>query len=135
LKWNWTCKGSNGGRDVYDCWAYKTGTSSCDGCTPVGGCTVTGRCGSANGTSSSTAPTTGLCACGTSTTPLSWADNGVLKWNWTCKGSNGGRDVYDCWAYKGSFSQNYDISQDILASIAESIAKLVREVGEFITNK
>ncbi len=44
-----------------------------------------GACGSANGASFSSAPTSGLCSAGTAS-----AVSGSGPWNWSCSGSNGG---------------------------------------------
>jgi len=46
---------------------------------------VNGLCGSSNGTTLSTAPTTNLCTTGTAT-----GVTGSGPWNWSCTGSNGG---------------------------------------------
>jgi len=47
---------------------------------------VSGACGSAQGTSTATAPSANLCSTGTASSPA--ADSGY--WTWTCMGSNGG---------------------------------------------
>jgi uncharacterized repeat protein (TIGR03803 family) len=67
--WNWTCEGSKNGI-----------TASCSASLDVNGV-----CGSADGKSYPTAPTTMLCHAGT---PSSVTNNG--QWDWTCSGSNGG---------------------------------------------
>ena len=46
---------------------------------------LNGGCGSANGTSQSNAPTSGLCSSGTASVV-----SGTGPWNWSCVGSNGG---------------------------------------------
>jgi hypothetical protein len=46
---------------------------------------VAGQCGSANLTTVSTAPTSGLCSAGTASSV-----SGTGPWTWTCAGSNGG---------------------------------------------
>ena len=50
---------------------------------------VNGACGSANGGSFVTVPTTNLCSTGTAT-----AVAGSGPWTWSCKGSNGGSTAY-----------------------------------------
>jgi hypothetical protein len=71
--WTWSCTGSNGGTTA-NCSANKSGGSP-----------VNGVCGSANGQTFSTAPTTNLCSSGTATTV-----SGSGPWTWSCTGSNGG---------------------------------------------
>jgi hypothetical protein len=71
--WTWSCAGSNGGTTA-TCSATKTAS------TPVNGV-----CGSANGASLSSAPTTNLCTTGTASTV-----SGAGPWSWSCAGSNGG---------------------------------------------
>lgn len=68
----WTCLGSNGG-----------GNASCS--SPNGGCPVTGSCGSANGGTFTSAPSSGLCNSGSAS-----AVSGSGPWSWSCNGSNGG---------------------------------------------
>jgi hypothetical protein len=60
--WNWTCAGMNGGS-----------TTSCSA--PA----ATGQCGPANGSTTSSAPTSGLCNVGTAS-----AVTGSGPWTWTC---------------------------------------------------
>jgi len=67
--WNWSCDGSKNGTTA-NCSAYLE---------------INGTCGSANGKSYLTTPTTKLCNSGT---PSLVTDNGL--WQWTCMGSNGG---------------------------------------------
>jgi predicted extracellular nuclease len=70
--WAWTCGGINGGT-----------TASCSAnlnTTPVNGV-----CGSANGQSFSSIPTTNLCSAGTATSVT-----GTGPWAWSCNGANGG---------------------------------------------
>jgi len=55
---------------------------------------VNAQCGSANGQSFNSAPTTNLCAQGTATPLL-----GTGPWTWTCNGLNGGANV-NCSAEK-----------------------------------
>ncbi|HRR94583.1 MAG TPA: hypothetical protein P5083_00365 [Candidatus Paceibacterota bacterium] len=86
----------------------RTCTSSPSGCTgdnlyPTSqSCTVNvpvnAQCGSANGQSFNSAPTTNLCAQGTATPLL-----GTGPWTWTCNGLNGGANV-NCSAEKTSTS-------------------------------
>ena len=49
---------------------------------------INGACGSSNGLSFTSAPTTNLCATGTAS-----AVSGSGPWNWTCAGSNGGSNA------------------------------------------
>jgi len=70
--WTWSCTGSNGGSTA-SCSANKTGPR------------VTGVCGSSDGRTLTTAPTTNLCDAGTAT-----AVSGNGPWTWSCTGSNGG---------------------------------------------
>jgi hypothetical protein len=53
---------------------------------------VNGKCGSANGTTVSSKPTTNLCSAGTNTRSDQTASDGT--YNWTCVGSNGGTNDY-----------------------------------------
>ncbi|HXX58620.1 MAG TPA: hypothetical protein VEI96_11515 [Thermodesulfovibrionales bacterium] len=57
---------------------------------------INGDCGTANGATLSSAPTSGLCSVGTATTV-----NGTGPWTWTCQGSNGGNND-SCTAYTSS---------------------------------
>ncbi|MDD4410008.1 MAG: PKD domain-containing protein, partial [Candidatus Pacebacteria bacterium] len=79
--WIWTCTGSNGG-STSSCFAIK-------GVDPVNG-----QCGSSNGGTFSSVPTTGLCNSGTATSVY-----GTGPWTWTCVGSNGG-STSSCFASK-----------------------------------
>lgn len=57
------------------------------GCEPAAPVPIAGACGSANGVSTSTQPTSNLCnATGVAATAV---DNGT-SWDWTCTGQNGG---------------------------------------------
>jgi hypothetical protein len=49
---------------------------------------IDGRCGPANGTATSSAPTTNLCSAGSASSITTTTTN----YTWTCNGSNGGRD-------------------------------------------
>jgi len=49
---------------------------------------INGSCGSANGSSTTTAPTTNLCSAGAATTV-----SGAGPWTWSCNGSNGGTNA------------------------------------------
>lgn len=51
-------------------------------------CAVNGACGTSNGSSVSSTPTTNLC-----TTGKASAVSGTGPWNWTCDGSNGGSNA------------------------------------------
>jgi hypothetical protein len=70
--WTWTCSGSNGGS-----------TASCSAFLSI--TPVDGSCGSSNGLSLSSAPTTNFCTQGTASTV-----SGSGPWTWTCSGSSGG---------------------------------------------
>jgi hypothetical protein len=72
--WYWSCSGSNGGSTA-NCAAYKTVTP-----TPING-----ECGSSNGGTFNSAPTTNLCNSGTYS-----GISGSGPWYWSCSGSNGG---------------------------------------------
>lgn len=67
--WSWSCNGANGGT--------------------VAGCSANlvsnGACGAANGSLTSTTPTTNLCAVGTSSSV-----SGTGPFTWSCNGANGG---------------------------------------------
>ena len=67
--WSWTCAGSNGGS-----------TANCSASS-----IINGACGSANGQSFFSAPTSNLCSAGTAT-----ALTGTGPWGWSCAGSSGG---------------------------------------------
>jgi hypothetical protein len=67
--WSWSCYGFNGGI-----------TASCSASLEVDG-----ACGPANGSSFSSAPSTGLCSAGTAS-----AVTGSGPWSWSCYGLNGG---------------------------------------------
>lgn len=71
--YSWTCFGSNGGRNA-----------SCSETVPVNGI-----CGSANGTTLTSAPTTNLCSSGTQSSV-----SGSGPWSWSCGGSGGGYNAY-----------------------------------------
>ena len=65
---------------------------------PVGASPVNGVCGSSNGQTLATAPTTNLCSAGTATTV-----SGSGPWTWSCTGSNGGSTA-SCSANKSGTS-------------------------------
>ena len=67
--WNWQCKGIGGGTD-----------QTCEAARPD-----IGTCGSANGQGTFTAPSTGLCATGSTASTIS----GSGPWSWSCAGSDG----------------------------------------------
>jgi endoglucanase len=67
--WNWTC-----------------GNTSCSA--PVQSASVNGYCGSANGSSVKSAPSSNLCSSGVAT-----AVSGNGPWTWTCGGTGGGSDA------------------------------------------
>ena len=70
--WSWSCAGSNGGATA-SCSANKATTA------------VNGVCGSANGTSVFSWPTTNLCSTGSASSV-----SGSGPFAWSCTGSNGG---------------------------------------------
>ncbi|MGE3623650.1 MAG: cellulase family glycosylhydrolase [Bdellovibrionales bacterium] len=70
--YTWTCRGSNGGTNA-SCTTKKA--------TNV----VNGACGSSNGMTFSSKPTTNLCSLGTAS-----AVAGTGPWSWSCAGSGGG---------------------------------------------
>ena len=72
--WSWSCAGSNGGTTA-TCSALKVASTQ----------GVNGTCGSSNGATLTSAPTTNLCSAGTASTIT-----GSGPWRWNCAGSNGG---------------------------------------------
>jgi hypothetical protein len=75
--WSWSCAGSNGGNAV-----------SCQASLEVP-LPVNGVCGSAGGTTVSSAPSgSALCSAGTAS-----GVSGSGPWGWSCAGSNGGNTV------------------------------------------
>lgn len=72
-QWTWSCTGSNNGT-----------TASCSATAPVNG-----DCGSANGQSLASAPTTDLCDFSGTTPTVS----GSGPWTWTCTGINTGSNA------------------------------------------
>ncbi|MDD4409200.1 MAG: hypothetical protein PHW52_00930, partial [Candidatus Pacebacteria bacterium] len=81
-RWIWSCTGSNGGSTA-SCYANKSASP------------INGQCGSSNGGTFSSAPTSGLCNSGTSTSPYLSGS----RWIWSCAGSNGGSTA-SCYANK-----------------------------------
>lgn len=69
--WEWMCSGINGGYNTY-CWADYTPAWQ-----------ENGACGSTNGQTLNTTPTTNLCSAGL---PTAVVGNG--PWSWTCQGTN-----------------------------------------------
>ena len=67
--WIWTCAGSNGGN-----------TASCSASLEING-----ACGTSNGGTFTSAPTSNLCSTGSPSTV-----SGSGPWSWTCQGVNGG---------------------------------------------
>ena len=65
-------------------WSVRSGGFSYERSTS-GASPINGTCGSANGGTFTTAPTTNLCSAGTAT-----AVSGSGPWTWSCTGSNGG---------------------------------------------
>jgi hypothetical protein len=91
---NWNC--GNWGSCVNGV-QTRTCTSSPVGCSgdnpypttqQCGSSKINGVCGSSNGQSFSTKPTTNLCSTGTASSVT-----GTGPWNWTCNGSNGGTNA------------------------------------------
>src|SRR3989344_1199202 len=66
-------------------WAWSPSTQVSFTCQSNTSNVVNGTCGSANGTTVSSAPSTNLCATGTA-----GAVSGSGPWSWSCAGSNGG---------------------------------------------
>jgi hypothetical protein len=81
--WNWLCTGNGGGGSDASCSASQSAG------TP-------GQCGSANGNSFVSAPTTNLCNVG-----LPSSVTGSGPWNWSCSGSGGGSPA-SCTAFLSS---------------------------------
>jgi hypothetical protein len=75
--WTWSCAGINNG-------------STANGCSTTA--KVNGVCGSASGSSFTSAPTTNLCNPGTA----SPAPSGAGPWTWSCAGLNGGTTATGC---------------------------------------
>lgn len=71
--WTWNCNGISGGSPASCSATVNTVT------------VVNGACGSANGQTFATSPTTNLCSTGTPTAVSSGAN-----WTWNCNGANGG---------------------------------------------
>lgn len=82
--WDWTCVGSGGGTNM-----------ACNAA--LAGSPVNAVCGTANGTTVATAPSTSaeLCSVGTGS-----AVSGTGPWNWGCTGSGGGTNA-SCTAATG----------------------------------
>jgi hypothetical protein len=95
--WTWKCTGSNGGSGA-----------NCQANSPT---PVNGVCGSANGQTFTSAPTSNLCSY-TSTTPTV---SGSGPWTWNCTGANGGATV-DCQAALASAGGGtYTLMQNMVA--------------------
>ena len=77
--WMWSCQGINGGM-----------TASCNA-NDGGDQVINGACGSANGVTTASAPTTNLCSAGVAL-PVS-NNTGLGSWMWGCSGSSGGTTV------------------------------------------
>ncbi len=71
--WYWICAGHYGGSNA-----------GCSANPPA----VNGACGSSNGGSFTSAPTSGLCSSGAASSVT-----GTGPWSWTCAGQNGGRNA------------------------------------------
>ena len=82
---------------------------------------VNGACGSANGTTVSSAPTTNLCSTG-----ITSSVSGSGPWTWTCVGSNGGTSA-SCSASIAS-AAGFNTLQNSLASISDAVAQIEAEI-------
>ncbi len=107
--WTWACAGSNGGSTVGCRAEVKIEPPA----------PVNGRCGSANGSTTPTAPTSNLCAVGTATSV-----SGSGPWQWGCQGSNGG-STDSCRAYPPASGDDLcaNFPQDKLARPMSAMAK------------
>jgi len=81
--WSWSCNGSGGGTN-----------SSCSAQKTVAPTPVNGQCGSSDGQTVTTAPTTNLCNTGSPT-----GVSGDGPWSWSCNGTGGGTNI-SCVAQK-----------------------------------
>ena len=100
-EWTWTCAGIDGG-DPVDCAAIAP---------------VDGQCGAANGQLLTEAPSgTALCYAGTAS-DVSGGSAG--PWNWSCEGSDGGRDATNCSATLRP-SGNPDLKLSSMSGISSS---------------
>ena len=92
--WTWSCPGSNGGA-----------TASCSAALapPL----VDGACGTSNGTTVSSMPSSGLCASAGAASAVS----GTGPWTWLCSGSNGG-SIATCSARSGEVQVGSAINAD-----------------------
>lgn len=75
--WSWSCQGTSGGSTA-SCSAQITPTAPL----PL---QVNGACGASNGLTQASAPSSGLCNAGSTTTV-----SGTGPWTWSCAGLNGG---------------------------------------------
>ncbi|MAQ71371.1 MAG: hypothetical protein CL565_04170 [Alphaproteobacteria bacterium] len=85
--WSWSCAGQYGGSPA-NCSANKTPDP------------VNGQCGSANGTTVASAPSSNLCSRGSAS-----AVSGSGPWSWSCSASNGGTPA-SCSANKAATTVN-----------------------------
>jgi len=110
--WTWTCSGINGGNNQ-SCTANKS---------------IDAVCGSATGSCFGTAPTTNLCADG-STPPVSGPE-----WAWTCSGQNNGASV-SCTARMNGTALNGGPHTDCQcsATVVNGVAGIPYDVGSGIT--
>jgi hypothetical protein len=90
-QWTWSCQGINGGTTVTNCSATAP---------------VNGACGSANGGTFTSAPTTNLCSKGTATS----VPSGSGPWSWTCAGLNGGSTSPTCTASASQTGHSVDLA-------------------------
>lgn len=93
----------------------------CQGAIPtcqVGGSPINGTCGSSNGGTFGSAPTSNLCGAGNGVaTP---APSGSGPWSWTCGGSNGGSASATCSASQGSVNGMCGSADGVAAPSAPS---------------
>ncbi len=75
---------------------------------------IDGSCGSSNGQTFTTAPTSNLCSAGTTSTV-----NGSGPWSWTCNGQNGGTDA-SCSANITTYLLTVNTSGDGWAAITST---------------
>ncbi len=104
--WYWSCAGSNGGATAY-CSAQKTVTP------------ITGQCGSSQGQTFNSTPTSNLCNLGTAST-VSHKGGTYQAWIWNC---NSTACYANAPAPNGSFSVSYDSnskSATILVNVTET---------------
>lgn len=92
--WIWSCVGLNGGTNA-NCSAVIRTTVGLHWMQLLLARPVNGACGSANGKTFGTAPTTNLCSTGTVS---AFSVNWPTGWSWSCAGTDGGSNA-NCFAY------------------------------------